>query len=471
MANSRHALEVLIEDIDGENTWRKSMRTFNFLETTNEDANFSIYFMGEGYWDIVKDNVNESWSEYISDHKLILKQLEFGALQFTNVDDKYYTNFSVHHPGELLKKQKPKSLTSLKETRFDQSLISKPFAVRNHNNHSLEMIVQDSSYTLNLVLADQTKGLKIPLKEPLVTPVYQIDYYINGKFQYLFALKHSVHIVDRTGTYIPGYPVKIGSDQPVKYINLIDYDGKKDYRIMVATEKSYYFLLDKAGRKLKGWNPKKLTGAPMMPGQHLRVGKNDFMLFLQGNGIVHVLNRKGIGRNGFPIDLKNNISSPLNIRKGGSLSTTELVAMTDVGELVEFNLQGRVQRRKQFYKESLDEKFALVNSNNSENYIISKLSNDLITFYSGNEELLFSVQNFSNNPEIQYYNFGSGNDVMVIADRKNKSTTLYNMEGVALHNIPINSGFKVGLLYHDQRKMYEIYYSSDNSLIQATLKN
>lgn len=469
IANSMHAVKVLIDDIDAENTWRKSIKTNRFLETTNDDANFSVYAKGGGFWQMVEDNLIPEWGEYVKEHALIFNQIEFAAAQFINVDENFYTNITFQHPGKLLEKQQPGSFQTKKSVSFEHPLISKPFAVKNHNDRSLEMMVQDSSFNLNLVNAENKKVLKIPLKEKLATPVYQIDYYKNGKLQYLFALSHSIHMIDRTGTYIPGYPVQVKSDQPVKYITLMDYDGSKDYRIMVATKKSFYYLYNKQGKRLKGWNPKKLTGSPVMAGTHLRVRKTDFMMFLQDNGIVHGLNRQGTGKPGFPIDLKGNVSSPLHISKGGSLSSTELVAVTNQGELVEFNLEGSIIRRDQFLKESVNEVFAVVNSNVGEKYVVTKESSHRIFVYNENLEELFDFPKTTSDFDIQLYSFDSQNEITVFVDHANDLSYLYNMEGMLLHVEPLDTGEKIAILYHENGDFYEIYCSSGNKLKIVTL--
>ncbi|MFY0625269.1 MAG: hypothetical protein JXR07_03160 [Reichenbachiella sp.] len=470
LANSQHALHTLIDDIDAENTWRKSIKTNKFLETTNDDANFSVYAKGTGFWQMVGENLIPEWGEYLKEHEVVFSQIEYAAAQFIKVDDNFYTNITFQHPGKLLKKQEPKSLQTKRFLNFDQSVISKPFGVRNHKNRTLEMMVQDSSFNIHLVNSNNQKVLKVPLKGRLATPVYQIDYYKNGKLQYLFALKHSIHIIDRTGTYIPGYPISVKSDQPIKYISLIDYDGSKDYRFLAATEKSFYYMYNKAGKKLKGWNPKKLTGSPMMPGTHLRVRNADYMMFLQDNGIVHGLNRQGIGKKGFPIDLKGNVSSPLHIQKGGTLASSELVVVTDNGELIEFNLLGRVIRREQFLKESVKEKFNLINSNNGEKFVVTKQSTNRLHFHNENLEVLFDVPLNSSSYGVQYYSFDTHNEVIVLIDKLNELTYLYNMEGMMLHVEPLETGNRIAMLHHDNGDYYEIYCTTGNQLRTVTIR-
>ncbi|WP_109832014.1 hypothetical protein [Reichenbachiella versicolor] len=464
LATSQHALEVLIDDIDNENTWQQSIRSNRFLESTNDDSNFSIFTKGQGAWKMINNMLQSDWSGYIDENQLVFNQLEYSTVQFTKVDNNFYTNISIQHPGRLQEKQQAQDFELVSQLSFDVPLISKPFAVKSHKDKSLEMMVQDSLYNLHLVDKDQELELTIPLPGKLQTPVFQVDYYKNRKLQYLFALDHSIHIIDRTGTYIPGFPKDVPTDPPVKFLSLIDYDKSKNYRYMAATEKSYYYLYDREGKRLKGWNPKKLTGNPVMPGQHLRVRNSDFMLFLQDDGIVHGLSRKGLGKSGFPIDLKGSVSSPLNISKGATLKDTELIAVTSTGELIEFNLEGQILRKDQFYKESIEDLFRLVNANDANDFIVTKKSGARLTIFNRNLEELFSIRVNSDSLETQYYKFTPGSELIIISDPEHDLNYLYDINGRLLHKEPLQSGRKLAVLYHEDKSQYQIYCSAGNKI-------
>lgn len=468
IGNSQHALEVLIDDIDNENTWQKSIKTHDFLTSTNDDTNFSVYLKTSGIWNMLSNNLNKKWSNFIEDNRQILKQLEYGAIQFSEVDGKFYTNVVIKHPGKLIENQKSQPVELKNKTTLDNTIISKPFAVRNHIDKSLEMMVQDSSYTLSLVGADNQVKLTILLKTALTSKVHQLDYYKNGKLQYLFSTRNKVHLIDRTGTYIPGYPVEIPGEAPIQELSLIDYDNSKNYRIMVANKQSFYYMMDKAGKKLKGWYPKKLTGTPAIPPKHLRVRTMDFMMFMSQEGVVHSLSRNGTYKEGFPIDLKGDISGHLHIEKGASLNTSELTVVTNNAELLTFNLNGSVVRKEQFLKESPQENFLLVSSRDKQKYLLVRQNSGVVRIYDEGLELLFTVADISENSTYQYYSFGEDNNVFIIVDQDLKKVLLYDLHGRLLHTTPISSQYEIALLFHENKNQFELYSSSDNSLLRSS---
>ncbi|UXP30604.1 hypothetical protein N6H18_09580 [Reichenbachiella agarivorans] len=470
IGNTQHALEVLIDDIDMENTWRKSVRTNSFLESTNDDANLSVYIKSSGMWGLMANTLNDKWGQYIEDNKSVLKQIEYGVMQFTGVDNKFYTNVAIQHPGHLIESQKPQEYELMALIGFDKPLISKPFAVRNHNDKTLEFMIQDSTFHLSLISVANQVVLDIPLTEQITSPIYQVDYYKNGKLQYLFSTSHEVHIIDRTGTYIPDYPQKIKTSEKIEFLSLIDYDNSKNYRIMVATQKGYYYLTDKAGKILEGWDPVKLKGEPVMAGRHLRVQTLDYMIFLQNDGLAYGLNRTGTPKDGFPLDLKSPISSPLHIQKGASPKTTELAAMTNNGELIVFNLLGDVIRKGQLRKEDPTENYQLVSSNDGDNFVVVRNKKGSIEFYGEDLELLFSINSPGEQLMYQYYAFGEDNRIVIVIDPTKKEALIYHLDGRLLNSRPIKTGEKMAVMYHESNGQYELFVSAIDTYKRLKLK-
>ncbi|SMD36342.1 hypothetical protein SAMN04488029_2841 [Reichenbachiella faecimaris] len=468
--NSQQVLEILIDDIDNENTWRRSVRTNAFLESTHEDGNFSMFVKSSGALNLVGKVLNDNWAEYLEENKTILSQIEYGAVQFTHVDGEYYTSLLLQHPGDLIKQIKPQSFEIQKLQGFANNLISKPFAVRNHNDRTLEMMVQDEAFTLHLLDVNLKPVRQIPLKGKLKSKIYQVDYYKNGKLQYLFALDKTIHMIDRNGTYIPGYPLTLKSDNKIRELSLIDYDKSRNYRIMVADSKGNYYLYNKAGKLLDGWNPKKMGSSPATLGRHVRVQKNDYMLLVQQNGIFQNLTRRGDVRDGFPIDLKGKISQDYFISKGSKPANTEISALTDLGELVSFNLAGVVTNRGQLVRENDQASFHLVNSGTEKEFIVIKKNENELTVF--NEALVeqFKVEINAKKLIFQYYYFGIDNQLIIVIDQEKRLGYLYNQDGRLLHESPLEVGHELAVLFQESKGQFDLYCSIGNQLNIVSLK-
>jgi hypothetical protein len=462
VGSSQRALEIVIDAINNENTWRKSVKTNDFLETTNDDANFSIYIKSSGLFSMLGSKLNSYWYQYLEDNKNILKQIEYGAIQFTNVDNNYYTNISLQHPGELIENVKVSSFELVRELSFNKPLVTKAIGVRNHNDQSLEMMMQDEDNTLHLVSSKNETTLSIPLDDKLVGKVHQLDYYKNGKLQYLFAVPHSIHLIDRTGTYIPGYPIAYKSKEKITHLSLIDYDGSRKYRILVGDEKGDFYMHDKAGKRLKGWNPRSLKGLPVSRGKHLRIRKTDMLLFLLDNGVFYALNRKGEVKKNFPLDLKSAFSNDFLIDKGNSLSSTSISCLSDLGEIITFNLEGTITNRQQLVREDDEESFTMIPSKSNRNFLIAKKKRNEVTLYDQELNELFEIEKPSESLQFQYYNFGEDNQMIVVIDLENNNGFLYSKEGELLHTAPLLTGQKLAILYQESKNSYQIFATYNN---------
>lgn len=470
LANNERTLKSILDYIQAEQTWGKSIKTNNFLDVTNKEANLSLFINTNKALNMMKNRLNQEWVSVWEEHTRVFKQIEFVAFQFTQIDGKYYTNIAAQHPGGLVEQESNVDFNVLATVEVEDNIITKPMPVRNHNNRNLEMLIQESSNDLYLISNDQDITFEHAINGPINSRVDQLDYYKNNKLQYLFSTTSSVHILDRTGTYLPDYPIQIPGDSPISYLSLIDYDESKNYRIMIATENGDYYLMDKNGRFLEGWNPKSFTKAPAQEGFHLRVKSKDYLLFSATDGTINVLNRRGQNRPGFPLDLEAKVSNPLFVRKGAVSGNTTLTAISDDGELISFNLKGQITKREHIYRASVEDKYHLTVSSNNRLFSILRYNDQEASVLNQDGEEVFKHQySVSTDMRMQHYIFGPGNEVFVIIDRDQEFTYLYDQNGNMLHLQPLQSGNEIAMLYFENENIYKLYATYMNKLQTLTI--
>lgn len=471
LASSEEALKGLISNIKDERTWSKSIKTNNFLDIVNAESNLSLIVNLPKATSLIDGQLNEGWREFWRKNLATIKQVEFMAFQFTNVDGRYYTNIAAQHPGPLIERKRGLEFEILNEVTFGDPLASKPFPVRNHNNQTLEMLVQDSLTNIWLVSSTGDTLWNKRIGAAINSEVVQVDYYKNNKLQYLFSTQEAIHMVDRTGTNLPGYPIRIQGTDAVEQMSLIDYDGSKKYRIMVATEDGRYFLRDKNGRLLDGWRPRSLQGIPAIPPFHIRVRSRDYLLFASKNGTIQCLNRRGQTRPGFPIDLQGSLNNPLYIQKGSNAGNTLFTTITQDGTLVQFNLEGRITKKAHVYRASTHSTYKMAIASDKRSFTILRYDNDgaSILDMEGQEQFQLT-HTLSSDMDVKYYTFGPDNEVIVITDRLQEFTYLYDRQGNMLHVQPLSAGNEVSMLYYESENMYKLYTTYRNKLTTLTLR-
>ena len=84
-----------------------------------------------------------------------------------------------------------------------------PFTVYNYYTKKNNQLYQNKS--LSICLNDENgKGVwGIPFKEPLCGRVQSLDYYKNGKIQFLFAAGDKLYLLDRLGHWVSGFPARL----------------------------------------------------------------------------------------------------------------------------------------------------------------------------------------------------------------------------------------------------------------------
>ena len=215
-----------------------------------------------------------------------IKKIPGLIIQFANEDEMFYSSISLKYTSTV----KEKAMT-VWESLLDSMAITKPELVLNHNTSEKEILVQDAGNSVCLLNSTGRILWQVKLESPVLSEIYQVDYYENGKLQYLFSTSKGIHLLDRNGNYVERYPLKFRSDAS-NGIVIFDYDNRKDYRLFVACEDRKVYVYDLEGKIIPGWSFKKSEGRVDKPIQHFRINEMDFIIFSDPVR-TYILDRRG----------------------------------------------------------------------------------------------------------------------------------------------------------------------------------
>ncbi|MFK7953699.1 MAG: hypothetical protein AB8B73_12705, partial [Ekhidna sp.] len=196
-SNNLNELKSLISSIQNENTWGKSLNVNRFLARTNNAANVNLFINIPRAWSIILPDIKNEWSEYFKTNTNIFKSFEFAAFQFSYIDDSYFTNFTFTQPTKQ-SANIPKTSAD-NGVRFASNIISKPHLIKTHSYLQFDMLLQDSTNTVYYLDRDQNALWTKTIDEPIISDIFPVDFYKNGKLQYAFATAGKIHIIDKTG--------------------------------------------------------------------------------------------------------------------------------------------------------------------------------------------------------------------------------------------------------------------------------
>ena len=199
---------------------------------------------------------------------------------------------------------------SIWEAQLDTTCSQVPQQVINHKTGGKEILIQDDANHLYQINNLGKINWKKKLSEKIKGKIVQIDFFKNEKLQYLFNTENFLHLIDRNGNELDGYPLKFPSKATAS-ISTFDYESNKDYRVIVPCEnkKIYNYKLQDSSLT-EGFNFPDLESACNLPVQHLRIGSKDYLLAIDYNGKIYLTNRKGENRILIPTILKNTSTFP-----------------------------------------------------------------------------------------------------------------------------------------------------------------
>lgn len=129
---------------------------------------------------------------------------------------------------------------------------SGPFKVKNCATGKTNLFSQQSNNWL--VLKDEKgKGLwGVQFGTPICGAVSEIDYFGNGKIQFLFASGSKLYLIDRLGRFVKPFPVELGKEVligPAAY----DFSGAHAYTAMVLHKDNTIGMYDLHGKTPSAW--------------------------------------------------------------------------------------------------------------------------------------------------------------------------------------------------------------------------
>lgn len=202
----------------------------------------------------------------------------------------------------------------------------------NHLTQENELCFQDEKNQLYLINSTGNLIWKKKINEAIKSDVYTVDIFKNGKLQLLFNTTNYLHLLDRKGNYVQGFPVKLPA-KVTSHLTLLDYEGNKDYRLLIACADKHIYNFSLYGVKTEGFVPVKTDAEVNLPISYVHVGASDYLITADVSGKIYAFSRKGLGR----FDFKNRTISNLNnlyALAGNNLDNTKLIYVDDKNNLL-----------------------------------------------------------------------------------------------------------------------------------------
>ena len=270
--NSFQTISRLLYDNLLNKTLSNDLSYRDFENTLPSRAGYYFYCVPSRITDYLAGFLKEDIIIALQANRNSLDKIQAAGYKFASSNGMIYNSFSVNY------KEEPRQESTTEwETLLDTVASIKPFFFTNHITGAREIFIQDMKNNIYLINAAGRVLWKVPLNERILSDVYMVDYFRNGKYQLLFSGRNNLHLIDRNGNYVERYPVKLRSPATSPMV-LYDYDNNLNYRILIAGEDKMIYSYDKSGNTVKGWNNFRTAGLVKGDINYFRESGKDYIV-------------------------------------------------------------------------------------------------------------------------------------------------------------------------------------------------
>lgn len=442
-------LKQVIDRIDADDTWGKSVEFQVFFERSLQSSEFSF---------MMKDVELKSNIQVIDEAltKSGLNRLKWFSLQHNAIEDYVYTN--IHFTKEQIEERSSKLVSK----QLSAPVINFQ-ALQSDTKSELMVETPDSIYLFD---SDGKISGKFHIGLPLVTEVKTVDYLKNKKTQYVMPTGQRVQVIDRLGRALLTIPSKM--NEQVEFVNVIDYDRSKNYRLLLAS-KQFLYLFDKQGKGLDNWSPKVLPSEIMLTPEHYRIGGKDYFFVLTKDWTVHLFNRKGEYVNGFPFKFPVNGAGEIFLERGKSLTESKLFFVSTDGLLYSSSLGNQASTKTELIRHR-NADFKLKVSNSKDDFFVLRKDETKLAVFDRLGKMLFELANPSASlSDFQVFDIDRKPQLFSFFDKTQGLNYLYQSSGIPHRISPVDCSLPIAILPTSNTNESRLYFAQAGRLFSVVL--
>ncbi|MBS4013383.1 MAG: hypothetical protein KGZ97_06440 [Bacteroidetes bacterium] len=442
---------------------QKSIKTQpNFSSSLNSFHKNSNYFFYSAFPEgFDKETLSSNAFDFLNKNKDELSAYgNVGIEILQHRDGLFYNVISITGKNEY---KKPKS--GYWELKLDTIIHKGPYLVNNHIDGSKEIILQDKLNNLYLINDQGVILWKQKISGPIMSDIIQVDIYKNNRYQYIFNTRNFIHLLDRNGQYVSGYPIRLKNTASAG-LAVFDYDNNKNYRIIIPAENKRIYNFNITGRSIDGWTEIKTNDTVLTSLQHLKIDGKDYIFVKDKSGNIYASDRRGISRINIPKNIVT--SSKSNIYLGYDNETPFFITSRINGEIIRIYLNDKTEVSS-FIKLSNNHCFTFSNFRNHDEKDIIFLDNgNLYVFDIKGEEYINKQISTSKNIVLGNIITIDEENYIQIVDIDNSQVVLINKNGyiendysfesdsqIILEDYKIENKIKIISAHKNYLKVYE----------------
>ena len=351
----------------------------------------------------------------------------FGTMSLVvgeRINDLHHVSLSLEHA--------PITRSTNSKVRWKAELSTpvqrKPDILDDHTSSGKNVLIQDTEHVLHFFSSAGDKLWERELADPIKGMVHQIDRYRNGKLQMLFNTREKIHLIDRNGRNVDGFPISIPGETSAP-IAVVDYDNDGEKRILCSSTNGKLFNFQVTGEKVDGWDPIKLDGSSDHAMRHVRIKTKDYILVLENTGKVHLLDRRGQPRFNPTLSMIGLSDEGVHVQESLSIGSSLIWWSDTIGRIWSGEFGGSAELLSEQPWSNARVVFADMDEDGEIDMIRSAADSVSILSSSVGLTTFHTPGNITGRPSV--FNFGQGKRLLGLSVEAENGLFLYNLVGVA----------------------------------------
>ena len=461
-ANSPQVLINLMQMYDTGKTLDLNDNFKKFTDNLSSRENVSLYISPRDLSLLFSEFVNKQTALAFMADKEAINDIQGVSFQFTNEGPLAYTNFYVK-----MGKTRSEENLSLWKIELDDEIVGKPSLVRNHKTNKYMVVAFDKSSNMYLIDTDGQLLWKKRIDGQPQSDIHQVDYFKNGKIQYLFNTRDFIYLIDRKGNFVKNYPKKL-NPASTNGISVFDYNRKKDYRLLLAQANKKVSNYNLNGTKVKGWKEPHTADIVSEPVKRVVANNKDYILITDINNRITIVNRKGKERIRIKGELKKARNSEFYVNRTNSKGI--ILTTNEKGKLSYIKSNGNLAQTD-FGDFSKDHFFLYQDFNDDRSVDFIFVDGRKLRVFDRFKKELFSY-NFEHEISIKpmYFSLGHKQSVLGVVSSQEKTIYLFDSKGntIISRGLVGETPFTVGSLNNNRE--LNLITASGNVLYNYRLK-
>ncbi|HRY98129.1 MAG TPA: hypothetical protein P5550_03640 [Bacteroidales bacterium] len=219
------------------------------------------------------------------------------------------------------------------------TITHRPLALWDPARKRYDILVFDDTRTATLFNLDGSVIWDYPLDGIPLGEALVVQQGRSSQLRILFNTTSRIYLIDHNGRDVPGWPIDLPSPA-TNPVSAIDYDGRKDYRLFIATEDRFVRNLDIQGKEIRAWRKPKPDAPVRTAIQHLVMYERDYLVVADSRGEIWMTDRKGEIRMRLKATFTNADHTPFYIQR--VQGETRLITTDNLGRIQAVQKNGKV---------------------------------------------------------------------------------------------------------------------------------